>query len=441
MLILLLEIVAILALVAANGLLAGTEFALVSSRKARLRRRHEEGEQGAARALEILRNPTRFLSTVQIGITAVAVAGGAFGGVRLASYLAAGGLALGLSPEAARAAGVVLVVPLVTYLMLVLGELVPKRVALAHPDAIAAKVARPMQLFSRVASPLVRLLTASTDAVLRVLPLPATPSGAEVTEEEIRLMVADATDAGVLDPAEQDIVEQLFRLSDQTAGRIMTPKNQIVWLDVNDDPEVWWRRMDRVAYTRYPVGDGALERTLGYVKIQDLFRRCAAGRPLDLQPLLRQPHRVEAGTPAFRILELFQWSAEHMAVVTGPHDEFLGIVTLHDVLQGIVGRIPGPHEVGEPRMVPREDGSWLVDGLFSVEDLLRALRVEPDDPPPPNTLHGITVEALDRRPREALSYRFAGLRIEVMDMDGRRVDKLLVTPPDADRSRSPGPSA
>lgn len=428
MIIALLEITAILFLVAMNGTLAAAEMAVVSARRSRLRRRAQEGDAGAERVVQLLRSPNRFLSTVQIGITAVAVAGGAFGGVRLAGYLTDQFVGLGVSPELARTLSLPLVVVLITYLMLVLGELVPKRLALRHPEDISSRLSGSMHGLSKLAAPLVRILSFSTDLVLRLLPLSASDSGNDVTEEEIKLLVADATEAGVLERTEQDIVAQLFHLSDQAVERIMTPRKRIVWLDINHGPERWRDRMGEVVHTRYIVADGDLDRYLGYVKVQDLFRRCSHGSPLELEPFLREPHLVSRETPAFRILELFQWSGEHLALVTDDRGDVLGIVTLHDVMEGIVGDIPEPREVAVPKMVPREDGSWLVDGLFPFEDFLEAFDMVPQTPPRYENLHAFVTDRLDGSPRESLTFYWRDFTIEVVDMDGRRVDKVLVSP-------------
>jgi len=426
MLIVLVEVAAILVIIAVNGVLAGAEIAVVSSREARLARRSKEGSEGAARALGLLRSPNRFLSTVQVGITAVAVASGVFGGVRIAARLADVLGGLGLSPGAAGWTATVLVFVLITFVMLVLGELVPKRIALRSPEAIASRLAGPMERLSAAAAPLVRLLSGATELVLRLLPLPA-PSREEVSEEEIQSMIAHATEAGILEAAEQEIVEQLFHLSDQTVGRVMTPRGRMIWLDVNGGPERWRERMGEVLHTRYVVADGSPERILGYVKVQDLFRRCAEGEPFQLRPVLREPHVVPERMPAFRLLELFQWSGHHIAIVTGSEGSVRGLVTLHDVLEGIVGELPADHEVDEPTVVRRADGTLLVDGLLPFRELLVELDMGEPAPEGWDTVHSFVVESLDARPRTGSVLVWRGLRIEVVDMDGRRVDKVLVS--------------
>ncbi|MFP3949415.1 MAG: hemolysin family protein, partial [Longimicrobiales bacterium] len=302
-----LELGAILLLVLANGLLAGAEIAVVSSREPRLDRRAEEGDAAAGRALELLRSPDRFLSTVQIGITAVAVVGGAFGGVRLAESLAGLLAPLGLEPQLARRTALVVTVAAITFLMLVVGELVPKRIALRYPEVIASRLSGFMAGIARVASPLVTLLSVSTDLVLKLLPLPRR-SEEDVTEEEIRSMVARARKTGVLEATEEEIVGQLFRLSDQTVGDVMTSRAEIVWLNIDAGPHAWMERLGDVAFTRYVVARGTLDRHLGYVRIHRLLTRCLRGEAMELEPVLEKVPLFPQWTTAFQLLEYFQWS-------------------------------------------------------------------------------------------------------------------------------------
>jgi len=422
----LIELGMVFLLVFANGVLAGAEIAVVSSREARLDRRSREGDDAARRALELLRSPDRFLSTVQIGITTVGVIGGAFGGVRLAESLSGLLVQVGLGPDTAGQAAMVVTVGSISFLMLVLGELAPKRIALRYPEAIASRLSAFMNGIARVASPLVSLLSASTDLVLRLLPLPH-PSEDQVTEEDIREMVARARKAGVLEATEEEIVGQLFHLSDQTVGDVMIPREQILWLDVNDAPEEWREQLGDVHFTRYVVADGDLDRHLGYVRIHHLLARCLRGDPLELEPVLEEIPLFPQWTTAFRLLEYFQWSGEHFALVTGPRGRVRGMVTLHDVLEGVVGEMPEPHEVGEPEMVARGPGSWLVDGLLPFDEFLDRLDLDAGGLPHFETVHSFVAASLDVEPRTAASFEWRGYEFEVVDMDGRRVDKVLVS--------------
>ncbi|MFW6199963.1 MAG: hemolysin family protein [Gemmatimonadota bacterium] len=421
-----LELGAILLLVLANGLLAGAEIAVVSSREPRLDRRAEEGDAAAGRALELLRSPDRFLSTVQIGITAVAVVGGAFGGVRLAESLAGLLAPLGLEPQLARRTALVVTVAAITFLMLVVGELVPKRIALRYPEVIASRLSGFMAGIARVASPLVTLLSVSTDLVLKLLPLPRR-SEEDVTEEEIRSMVARARKTGVLEATEEEIVGQLFRLSDQTVGDVMTSRAEIVWLDIDAGPHAWMERLGDVAFTRYVVARGTLDRHLGYVRIHRLLTRCLRGEAMELEPVLEKVPLFPQWTTAFQLLEYFQWSGEHLALVTGPRGRVRGMVTLHDVLEGVVGEMPEPHEVREPEMVSRGDGTWLVDGLLPFELFLERLDRDPSGLPHFETVHDFVSASLGQEAGLASTFEWRGLGFEIVDLDGRRVDKVLVS--------------
>jgi putative hemolysin len=420
------EIAIILILVIVNGLLAGAEIAVVSSRKARLQYRARKGDAAARRALDLANSPNRFLSTVQIGITSVAIIAGAFGGARVAATLAPALAALGVPLRFSHEAAIVVVVVALTYLTLVVGELVPKRIALHDPEGMAARASGPMMALSRLATPLVRLLGASTDLVLRLLPL---KEGAdpEITEEEIRSMIAHATEAGVLEATEQQIVERLFRLSDATVDSIMTPRNSIVWLDAHAAPEAWLEALADVRHTRYLVGDGDLDRPLGYIMVRELLQRGVQGEALSLEELVREHHSLPIWTPVFRLLEMFQWSGDHIAVITGADGRVEGLVTLNDVLAGIVGDMPQVRMTVAPGVVEREDGSWLVDGLIPFSQFAEYTGREDESARDFATLHAFMVAHMDGRPERAAVVRWEGLRLEIVDMDGTRVDQVLVT--------------
>jgi putative hemolysin len=422
----LLEVTIILILVVTNGLLAGSEIAVVSAKKARLHQRAREGSDPARRALDLANHPNRFLSTVQIGITTIAVIAGAFGGARVAATLAPGLAGVGVPALIAHETALVLVVMGITYLTLVVGELVPKRIALHDPERMAMRAARPMQRLSVLATPLVQLLGASTDLVLRLVPL-GEREEAEITEEEIKGMIAHATEAGVLEATEQQIVERLFRLSDQTVDRIMTPRDRIVWLDREAGPESWRRYLSGVRHTRYVVADGELDRFAGYIMVRDVLQRLVAGEGLSLEGLLREPHVLPPWTPVFRLLEQFQWSGDHIALIAADDGHVAGIVTLNDVLAGIVGDMPQVQEIVAPGVAEREDGSWLVDGLIPFDEFATIFHRRGDEVGRYPTLHAFMVARLDDPPRRTAVVGWKGLRLEIVDMDGSRVDQVLVT--------------
>ncbi len=428
----LLEVTVLLALISMNGVLAASEIAVVTSRKSRLHARAQGGDPGAHAALELAGAPTRFLSTVQVGITAIAVMAGALGGTRLQGTLEVGLLALGIPDRFAAELALALVVGAITLLTVLAGELIPKRIALHDPEALAARVARPMQWLARIATPLVRFLSRTTELALSALPLRPREEG-EVTEDEIRAMIAHATSTGVLEATEQQITERLFRLSDTHVEALMTPREAIAWLDLADGPAAWTRALGEIRHTRYVVGDGSLDRFQGYVRVQELLASLLAGEEPSLSRILRTPHLLPPWTPAFRVLERFQWTGDHIALVTDPTGRVVGLVTLNDILEGIVGDLPERDEVPVPGWVERADGSWLVDGLLPWEEVVellsgRAAGPLPPVPEPPPTLHSFLSERLAQPPRVAGVLEWEGFRLEVVDMDGSRIDKVLVQP-------------
>ncbi|HEX8273926.1 MAG TPA: hemolysin family protein [Longimicrobiaceae bacterium] len=425
------EILLVLLLLVVNGVFAMSEIAVVSSRKARLQQRAEAGDAGARRALELAENPTRFLSTVQVGITLVGILAGAFGGATIAEPLAE---SLRRYPAVAPyAEGVALgvVVLAITYLTLIVGELVPKRIGLNHPEGIASAVAGPMNVLSRVSSPLVSLLSVSTELVLRLLRVRRTEEP-PVTEAEISMLMEQGTQAGVFEEAEQDIVERVFWLGDQRVASLMTPRRKVVWLDADAPPEANRQVMARHRFSRFLVCEGTLDRVLGMVEVKELWARRLAGEPVDdLRALLRKPLFVPESTRALRVLELFRESGTHLALVVDEYGGIEGLVTLNDVLEEIVGELAVAGAQADPGVVRREDGSWLVDGAVQMDEFREALGLperREDDREEFRTVAGFVLTHLGRVPSAGDRFDAAGLRVEVVDMDGHRVDKVLVTP-------------
>lgn len=426
-----LEILIILLMIVANGVFSMSEIAIVSSRKARLQQRANRGDKGAEAALDLAGAPNRFLATAQIGITLVGIFAGAFGGATVAEKLATALRAFPPLAPYSNAVALAAVVLMITYLSLVIGELVPKRVALNSPEQIAAIMARPMQGLSRLASPAVRLLSGSTDLLIRLLRIrPAEEP--PVTEEEITLLIAQGAKAGVFEKAEQDIVARLFRLGDQTAGSLMTPRRRIAWLDLNDLPERNREKIMSHTHTRFVVCQDTLDSVLGIVSTKDLLAQCAAGEPIDFTKALRKPHFLPEGTRALRVLELFKSSRMHIALVMDEYGSVAGLLTLNDILEGIVGEMPAPGEPVNPRATQRQDGSWLVDGLLGVEEFKELFGLP--ELPGENTgnfrtLGGFVATQMGRIPAPGDSFNWSAFRFEVLDMDGSRVDKVLVQPP------------
>jgi putative hemolysin len=424
------EILFIVLLLVANGVFAMSEIAVISARKARLQRMAAGGDGRARAALKLAQEPDRFLSTVQIGITLVGILAGAFGGATIAEQL---GVVLNRVPALdpyGEALGLAVVVLSITYLSLVVGELVPKRVGLNNPEGIAKIVARPMGALSRLASPVVHLLSFSTSALLRLLRT-RPPEGPPVTEDEVRVMIEQATDAGVFEQTEREMVESIFRLGDRRVTALMTPRPDVAWLDVNSTPEEHARRISESHFSRLPVCDRHPDNVLGVVKAKDLLSVVLAGKPLDLRGSLRQPLFVPESMTVLRLLELFKESRTHVALVVSEHGAFEGLVTLTDVLEAIVGDLVPPGGQAEPMAVRRDDGSWLLDGGITVDDFKEIFPVGQmpgEEDKSYQTLAGFVITQLGRIPAAADRFEWSGLSFEVVDMDGRRVDKVLVVP-------------
>ena len=426
-----LELLLILILIVANGVFSMSEISVVSSRKSRLQQMAAEGDAGAGRALELAENPNRFLATVQIGITLVGIFTGAFGGATVAEELAVR-LARypSLAPYSAEL-GLGIVVLGITYLSLVVGELVPKRIGLNGPERIASLVAAPMHALSVIAGPAVSFLSASTEGLLRLLQVRAA-ADAPVTEEEIAHLLDAGTRAGVFHEEEQELVERVFWLGDQRVASLITPRHRMVWLDVLDAPEVNLEKMLHHRFVRYLVCEGDADHVIGMVSVSELFSRTVSGKSFDLRECLRQPLFLPESTRALRVLELFRATGVHLAVVVDEHGGVEGIVTLGDILEEIVGEMTVAGAALRAAITRREDGSWLVDASLSMEEFREALGLgerRAEQRQDYRTVGGFILARLGRIPEEGEQLDADGLHFEVVDMDGHRIDKLLVTPP------------
>jgi putative hemolysin len=424
------EILIILVLIIANGVFSMSEMAVVSARKVRLQQLANQGDAKARAALKLAESPNHFLSTIQIGISLIGILTGAFGGATIASRLAVYVRLVPFLAPYSEPLSFGVVVLIITYLSLIIGELVPKRLALNNPERIAAIVAIPMRALAALASPVVHLLSASTDVIVRMLGI--TPSTEpQVTEEEIKILIEQGTEAGTFEEAEQDMVERVFRLGDRPANSFMTPRPDIVWLDLDDSPEENREKMAESSYSRYPVCQGGLDNVLGVIPVTDLLTRSFRGEPLDLTMGLRQPVFVPESTRGLKVLEMFKQTITHMALVVDEYGVIQGLVTLNDIMSEIVGDVPAGPGQDEPQAVQREDGSWLLDGMLPVEEFLELFDMEEwesDERGSYQTLGGFVITHLGRIPAAADHFEWEGMRIEVMDMDGNRVDKVLVVP-------------
>ncbi len=424
------ELLTISLLIFANGLFSMSEMAIVSARKARLQQLANQGDVNARAALKLAESPNHFLSIVQVGITLINILNGVFGGATIAKRLEAYINLIPVLADYSNAIAFGIVVLVITYLSLIVGELVPKRLALNNPEKIAAFVAIPMRALAKITSPIVYLLSASTDLVLRILGI--TPSEEpQVTEEEIKILIEQGTEAGTFEEAEQDMVERVFRLGDRPVTYLMTPRPDIVWLDLDDSPEENRHKMVESGYSRYPVCQEGLDNVLGIIPVTGLLARSLRNEPFDLTLGLRQPVFVPESTRGLKVLELFKQTITHMALVVDEYGVIQGLVTLNDIMSEIVGDVPAEPGQEEPQAVQREDGSWLVDGMLGIEEFLELFdleELETEERGNYQTLGGFVITHLGRIPAAADHFEWDGMRFEVMDMDGNRVDKVLVVP-------------
>jgi putative hemolysin len=421
------ELSIVVLLILLNGFFAMSEMALVSARRARLQNLAASGSRGAKVALKLNEDPTGFLSTVQFAITLVGILAGAYSGATLASPLAdwlSGIPGLGRSAYTVALGSVVF---LVTYLSLIVGELVPKRVALSNPERVAAFVAPPMAALARFATPFVWMMRLSTDAVLGLLRIRPTPE-ATVTEDEVKTMIAEGTEAGVFHVAEREMIERVLQLADRSVRTIMTPRYDVVWIDPADPPEEIRRKIRESGHSRFPVSRETIDEFEGVVHAKDLLARLLDDQPFDIMACLRQPLVIHEGMPVLRLLEMFRQSSVHMAIVVDEYGGFEGMVTPTDILGAIAGELPEHEDLQEPDAVRREDGSWLLAGTMPVEEVERLLgRKGMASNEDFHTLAGFILWQLGRMPAIGETMEWEGLRFEIIDLDGRRIDRVLVS--------------
>jgi putative hemolysin len=414
------------ALIVLNGFFAMSELAIVSARRVRLQQRADAGSHGARIALSLSDSPTRFLSTVQIGITLIGIFAGAFSGATIAEQFAVRLVEYGVSQSAAEPLALVLVVLVLTYLSLVIGELVPKRLALVHADAIASHVAPAINLLARMTHPAVALLQWSTEAALRLFGVRADGRSA-VTDEEINALIAEGAKQGVIHPAERQMVEEVLRLADRPVRTIMTHRRDVVWLDVADTADDIRRKIADTGYSRFLVCDGDLDHFLGYVRTRAIVDRLLGGGTLDLQSMLREPLTVSPQLSTLDLMAMFRRARPHLAVVADEYGSILGIVTPADVLETIAGQL-ADDVAAHAQVSRREDGSWLVDAQVELHDLERTLGAGGLATGPQfETLAGRILEHLGHIPRRDEVLVVNGWRLEVVDLDGHRIDKVLVS--------------
>lgn len=412
-----------------NGLLAMAEIALVSARRVRLEQAAKDGSRGAKAALALADAPTRFLSTVQVGITLIGIFAGAFGEASLAAVL--GDWIERVWPVMkghGRKASTVIVVLGIGYVSLVFGELVPKRLAMRRPEALASLVAIPMTWVALAVRPVVALLTVSTSLILRLMGIRDDEAHDPVTQEEVSALISKGTEAGIFEEAEGKIVSRVFDLADRRAVELMIPRNEIVWLDAAATSERIRVVIATESHSHFPVGRGGLDDLVGVVHVKDLVKNGLITERVDLAALARDPVFVPETTPALDLLDIFKAGGTHLAFVVDEHGALEGLVTLNDIVTEIVGEVARAGEPIEEEMsFRREDGSWLMDGRLGIEDAGRILG-EDLDAPGVRTLGGFVMVRMGRIPRSGEKFTWHGHTFEVIDMDRQRVDKVLVTP-------------
>ena len=416
-----LETLIIFVLIILNGVFVLSEIAVLSSRKARLQQRINEGDKGAADALKLAENPNIFLSTTQVGITLIGVLTGAVGGATIADALSVQFDQIPLLQPYAHSLALGCVVVVITFFSRLFGELVPKRLAVHSPEDIASAIAGPMNLVSLIFSPLVRLFSGITDLIISLLGVKPNDEP-PVTEEELQVLLDQGTQAGVFEESEQDMVEGVFRLNNRRVGSLMTPRNEIAWLDVNDTPDEIRLQIEENPYSRFPVCEDSLDNVIGVIEARDLLLESLHGEPLQLKRNLQAPVYIPETALASKSLDLFKFGTAEMMLVVDEFGSTQGLLTIYDILEEIVGDIDN-----EPQATQRQDGSWLLDGMLPSEDFKEIfnLRHLPDEDEY-ETLGGFVMLHLGRVPQAADRFDWGGLTFEVMDMDGKRVDKVMV---------------
>lgn len=423
------EVAAISFLLVVNGIFAMSEIAIVTARKSRLQDLAEKGSATARAALDLAGAPNRFLCTVQIGITLVGVLAGAFGGGTLTEWTASWLSALPVLAPYSRSIALGIVVLTITYFSVIIGELVPKRLALGHPESIAMLMARPMRLLLKLGGPLVYFLSMSIDLVFRIFGKRFDEKSI-VTEDEIKTLLRQGTAAGVFEESEQDMVEAVFQLGDKSVRSLMTPRTQIVWLDVTDSVEQIQGKLAASGHSRLPVCAGNLDNVAGVVQAKDLLLGLLSGKKIDLQASAQPPAFVPHSTPALQVLEQIKQSGSHLVLVVDEYGGIDGLVTHHDILEAIAGDMPQGKSPAQPKAVQRSDGSWLLDGMLSVDEFKEIFKIEslPGEKKDAfQTLGGFIFTRMGHVPSVADHFEWNGLRFEVVDMDGKRIDKVLVS--------------
>jgi putative hemolysin len=419
------EVLVILLLILLNGFFALSEMALVAAKRSRLQAAAEQGRTGAKSAISLMEDPTTLLSAIQIGITLITIFTGLYSGATFAAPLADTLISNGVPPRYAEEIAYGIVVLIVTFTSLIIGELVPKRVALLHAETLALRVAPVMRLFARVTAPLVWLLRVSVNAVLKILPVSAAPQAA-VTEDDVRAMLAEGTRAGVFLASERRLVEGVLALADRKVGSIMIPRQDVIWLDIDEPIEVLWQQAKSSGHARFLIAREKLDNLLGMITLANLsevVHRGVLDPDRDLEPPLHIPDSISV----LQLLDQFQKSSTHLAVVTDEYGEIEGITTPIDILKAIAGELPDVGSRERPEALQREDGSWLIDAHLPIEELQRRLNRRDMVGRDYHTVAGFVLARLGRIPKAGDTLTWRDLKVEIVDMDGVRIDKILLS--------------
>lgn len=407
-----------------NGLFAMSEIAIVSARKARLQARADSGDAQAAKALALANDPSDTLSTVQIFITLISIVSGVIAGTAVANDLNRLSFFATLDSNVVQ----IIVIVIITYFQLVIGELVPKRIGLNSPETISSLVALPMDWLAWLTTPFVWILNGSSEALLFLLRVrPSTEPS--VTPEEVQILMEQGADSGIFEPSKREIVEQVLNLGDRRVNDLMTPRPDVVWLDLQDDVSKWEQSIKASRFSRYPVMDGDEDNIVGIVYTRDMLAQTFSGQPLNLRGLMREPLILPEGLPVLEVLNQFKEEESQIAILIDEYGELQGLMTFNDLLEEIVGEVPEEGDTPDPQVVQREDGSWLVDGRFPIETIKPILDIDEFPNEPENYFHtigGFMFHYLSRVPISGDKFDWEHFTFEVMDMDGRRVDKVLI---------------
>ena len=420
------EILIVLGLILLNGFFALSELAVVSSRHSRLRALAASGRRGANRALRLATNPGRFLSTVQIGITLIGILSGVYSGEVFGAQAAAYLTDVGLPPGAAISLGYGSVAIAVTYFSVIIGELVPKNLALRNAESVACAVAPIMVVVSKIAGPAVWLLDASTRLVFRAVGL-STEREVRVTDEEIKALIAEAERAGVLETSEREMLSGVMRLADRTVVGLMTPRTDVDWIDITASQEEIKERLISTPHSRLPVGEGSIDSMIGVIQTRELLATLLSGKPFDVRSLVRKAPIIPEGTDALDALATLREAEVPMALIHDEYGNFQGLVTPADVLEAIAGAFRSDTAGAGPMAVEREDGSWLLSGAMPADEMADKLGIKLPEKRAYETVAGFVLAHLQHLPETGEYIETSGWRFEVVDLDGRRIDKVLAS--------------